>query len=133
MGLLRLLLRVALVLVALTAVGRGTGTNYLQPIFTSMGSQRYATPPPADPRLAATGDVRVVAVDNPQVLPAGGDVQAALDDVLAIKPAIDAPASATVAVSLSAGAASVHTPPPSPHMPHHRYHFCVWPRERNSH
>jgi hypothetical protein len=131
MGLLRLLHRVTLVLVALTAVGRGTGTNYLQPIFTSMGSQRYATPPPADPRLAATGDVRVVAVDNPQVLAAGGDAQAALDDVLAIKPAIDAPASATVAVSLSAGAASIYTRHHRHHtccMRSHRHQFSVWPR-----
>jgi hypothetical protein len=122
LGLLRLLLRVALLLlVALAAMGHGAGTDYLKPIFAAMGSQRYETPPPDESRLTTTGDARVVAIDNPQVLASGSDVQY-LDDVLAVIPAGGAPATATVAAALSTGAylctavkRATPSPAPSPH------------------
>jgi hypothetical protein len=104
--LLRLLLQappLLLLLPLLPLWQPATAAYLLQPIFASMGAQRYATPPPADARLVVSGDARVVARDNPKVLASDGDT-AALDDVLAVLPADGAPATATVAVALSAGA-----------------------------
>ena len=84
-----------LALLAVTTLRVALGEE-LADLFTAMGAARYDVPPPAHARLAVAGDARVESVDSPDA------VGAAAADALAVRPTPAQPATATVALPLSA-------------------------------